>query len=102
MSWHYNPQTQRTEPQPDGVIGRRDLEDAVERMLKTGIRNRNEIVDCLAALSGLSWGEVAFTVNLVCDVLSTKGQAYVASGQKPPPRIARRRPVLRGHLAEHV
>jgi len=68
MSWRYNPQTMRTEPQPDGVLGRAALEEAVERLMKAGIRNRNEIADCLSALTGLSWGEVAFTVNLVCDI----------------------------------
>lgn len=67
MSWRYNPQTQATEPQPNGLLTRIVLEDAIERMLNAGIRNRNEIADCLTALSGLSWGEVAFSVNLVCD-----------------------------------
>jgi hypothetical protein len=67
MSWRYNPITMLTEPRPDGLIERTDLEEAIERMTKAGIRNRNEIADCLAALSGLSRGEVAFTINLVLD-----------------------------------
>jgi hypothetical protein len=67
MSWRYNPQTMKTEPEPDGVLCRSALEEAVELLIKAGIRNRNEIADCLSALTGLSWGEVAFTINLVLD-----------------------------------
>jgi hypothetical protein len=72
MSWRYNPQTQQTEPQPDGVLPRCALEGAIERMLQAGITNRHEIADCLAALSGLSHREVAFTVKLVCDAGRTQ------------------------------
>jgi hypothetical protein len=68
MNWRYNPQTMKTEPEPDGVLTRADLEEAICRMQKAGIRNRNEIADCLSALTGLSWDEVAFTINLVCDI----------------------------------
>lgn len=67
MNWRYCPETRKTEPEPDGVLCRASLEEAVERLMKAGIRNRNEIADCLSALTGLSWGEVAFTINLVLD-----------------------------------
>ncbi|HEX3659380.1 MAG TPA: hypothetical protein VHV55_26565 [Pirellulales bacterium] len=67
MSWRYNPKTMRTEPEADGVLKRAEVDEAIVRLLKAGIRNRNEIADCLSALTGLTWGEVAFAVNLVCD-----------------------------------
>ena len=67
MSWQYNPSTQQTEPRPNGIIAREVLEEAAEQMFDAGIANRNEIVDCLAALSRLSRAEVAFTVSLVAN-----------------------------------
>lgn len=41
------------------------LEEAVEALFENGLNNRALVADVLAALSGLSKGEVAFNVDLV-------------------------------------
>lgn len=63
MGWTYDPNSQTTDDGHD-LLRRTDLDEAVERLRRAGIRNRSLLVDVLQALSGLSRGEVQFTVDM--------------------------------------
>lgn len=60
--WNYNPITKSTDDGHD-IVARTELEEAAERLWAAGVRSRSLIVDTLTALSGLSRGEVAFSID---------------------------------------
>ena len=63
MSWSYDPKSLSTGDGRD-LLTRTELEEAADRLWKAGIRNQALMVDILKALSGLSHGEVKFTIQL--------------------------------------
>ena len=63
MPWSYNYKTKRTDD-CSGILPRARLEEAAEALIAGGF-NTVIVTDVLAALSGVSRGEVAFNVELV-------------------------------------
>lgn len=65
-SWSYDPTTRTAGEQPEALMPRALVEEAVDRLVQVQPRlSPRIIVDVLQALSGLGRSEVSFTVDLV-------------------------------------
>jgi len=61
--WEYDPKSLTTEDGHD-ILRRTDIEEAADRLWRIGVRNQLLMTDILSSLSGLSHGEVMFTLQL--------------------------------------
>jgi len=64
MAWSFNPTTGKTDDEGDPLIPRVRVEEAIDRLADSGIRNQFEIVRVLEALTNLKRSELRFNVAL--------------------------------------